>query len=106
MLPERLESLRKALNLSQRQLAKEIQVSQQNINFWETGKRNPKHESLEKLASFFDVSTDYLLGKSEIKNTSSTLELTELLNYDTLTYKGEPLSKTQLEKLQVFVDSL
>ena len=34
---------------------------------WETNKRVPKHETLLKISDFFDVSVDYLLGKTDIK---------------------------------------
>ena len=59
---EKLKELRTEKNLSQIQFAKIINVSQRSISSWETGFREPDFETLEKLAKFFDVSTDYLLG--------------------------------------------
>lgn len=48
--------------LSQQALAKEIGVSQKSIDFWEKGINEPKATYIIRLALFFKVSTDYLLG--------------------------------------------
>ena len=47
---------------SQADLAKELNVSQRSISSWETGFRQPDFETLERIAKFFDVTADYLLG--------------------------------------------
>ena len=62
---ERLKELRKENHLSQAELAKELQVSQRSISSWETGFRQPDFETLEMLAKFFNVTTDYLLGVTD-----------------------------------------
>ena len=59
---ERLKELRVEMKLSQADLAKELNVSQRSISSWETGFRQPDFETLERIAKFFDVTTDYLLG--------------------------------------------
>ena len=59
---ERLKELRVERKLSQADLAKELNVSQRSITSWETGFRQPDFETLERIAKFFDVTTDYLLG--------------------------------------------
>ena len=61
----RIKELRKNLNISQQQLAKEIGVSQKAIDFWEKGINEPKASFIINLAIFFNVSTDYLLGLEE-----------------------------------------
>lgn len=62
---EKLRELRTEKNLSQIQLAQIINVSQRSISSWETGFRQPDFETLERLAKFFEVTTDYLLGLEE-----------------------------------------
>lgn len=62
---KRLKKLRQDNKLNQRQLAKEIQVSQVAICLWERGERTPDIISLAKLCDFFDVSADYLLGRAD-----------------------------------------
>jgi transcriptional regulator with XRE-family HTH domain len=59
---ERLKELRKDKNLSLSDLAKEIGVSDIAISRWERKLRMPNIETLAKLAVFFGVSSDYLLG--------------------------------------------
>ncbi len=58
----RLKELRNELNLSQQSLAKAIGVTQKAIDFWEKDINEPKVSYIIKLAKFFKVSTDYLLG--------------------------------------------
>ena len=70
MFSERLKTLRKEAKLTQIEMAKQFGTSQPSYQAWESGKRNPNGESLKKIADFFNVSTDYLLGKTDIKNAS------------------------------------
>ena len=58
----RLYELRTEKNLSQQKLAKLIGVTQKAIDFWEKGINEPKASYIIKLANFFEVTTDYLLG--------------------------------------------
>ena len=65
---ERLRSLRTSRNLSQMDLSKLIQLSKSSINMYERGEREPGLETLERIADFFNVDMDYLLGKSDVPN--------------------------------------
>ena len=58
----RIASLRKERNLTQKEFGAIIGVAQNTICNWENGKREPDNESLKKMAFFFGCSTDYLLG--------------------------------------------
>lgn len=64
MFASRLKELRINKGISQLGLAEILGMSQQAIGKWETGKATPDYENLKKLASFFNVSTDYLLGNN------------------------------------------
>ena len=55
-----------AEKISQYALAKKLGISQSTICNWLNGKKEPSIESLWKLSDFFDVSIDYLVGKSDI----------------------------------------
>lgn len=61
----RLKELRTEKNLTQEEVAKEIGTSQTNIGRWEKGLNEPSSSFVVKLANFFEVSTDYLLGRSD-----------------------------------------
>lgn len=62
MLGSRIRELREARHLSQTDLAKEFNISKQSISNWENLNVMPSVEMLVKLASYFSVSADYLLG--------------------------------------------
>lgn len=61
----RLKGLRNKANLSQQELSKIIGISKSSINMYERGEREPGLETVGKLAEYFDVRTDYLLGKTD-----------------------------------------
>ena len=67
MLADKLSNLRKSRGLTQEELALEIFVSRSMIAKYETGKAYPTNEILQKIADYFDVSVDYLLGRTTDK---------------------------------------
>ena len=58
-----LRKLRVGTGLSQNELSKFIGISKSSINMYERGEREPNFETLETIADFFNVDTDYLLGR-------------------------------------------
>lgn len=66
LLSERIRELREQKNISQKQLADIMHISQSSISEYESGNQQPPLEMIVKLADFFDVSTDYLLGQTNI----------------------------------------
>ena len=64
---ERLKELREENNLTQTKLAKELLVDQRSLSFYELGKYEPNLETLKRMALFFNVSSDYLLGLTDEK---------------------------------------
>lgn len=59
---ERLRALRAEKNIGQNELAKVLNLSNASISYWETGKQSPTADAIFKIAQFFDVSADYLIG--------------------------------------------
>ncbi len=64
----RLKKLRLEKNESLESIAKILNVTLQTISNYENGKREMTPNTIIKLAEYFNVSTDYLLGKSDIRN--------------------------------------
>ena len=60
---ERLLELRKEKGIGQATLAKHLQVSYSVVCYWETDRSEPTAPNLVKIADYFDVSVDYLLGR-------------------------------------------
>lgn len=61
-LNENIRKLRQARSLSQVDLAKALGVTKQSISNWENDNIQPSIDMLVRIAAFFSVSTDYLLG--------------------------------------------
>lgn len=59
---ERLKELRIQKGLGQNKLAELLGLSNSSISYWENGKQEPNASALFKLADYFSVSVDYLLG--------------------------------------------
>lgn len=85
LFAEVLKRLRKSKGLSQKQFAREVFLSPSAVSQYETDRIMPSRDTLERIAKYFDVSTDYLLGTSPIA------EIEELLNQDY--YAGVTVSK-------------
>lgn len=71
---ERLVKLRKELNLTQEEFAQRIGYTRTAISAWEIGRNEPSNADTVKIADFFGVSTDYLLGKSDSRNNTSNID--------------------------------
>lgn len=67
-----IAELRKDADLTQSELAMRLDISQQAISKYEKEERDPDIDVLIRIAKFFDVSTDYLLGLSDIKSSYGT----------------------------------
>lgn len=67
MIGNRIKLLREELGLKQDELAKKISVSPSAIGMYERNLREPNNELTLKFAEFFNVSADYLLGKTDVR---------------------------------------
>ena len=63
---ERLKELRIEKNLTQKQLSKKLNVSEDSIYNWENGRSEPSITDLINLSIILDVTIDYLVGKTQI----------------------------------------
>lgn len=63
----RLKELRKKKKISQLKLALDLNMNQNTISRYETMEREADYKTLIKIADYFDVSIDYLLGREENK---------------------------------------
>ena len=63
--PERLKELRTERNLSQQELGKSLNVTKMAVSHWEKGHSEPSILQLIFLSDLFEVSVDYLVGKTD-----------------------------------------
>ena len=103
MFAERLKSLRKEQNLTQQKIAEKLNISRGSYAQWEAQRTQPSSKSLETLANFVDVSTDYLLGNTDIKNQNQFDEDLEK-SLDTFkSFDGKPMYDEDREKIREFL---
>ena len=74
---EKLITLRKGRNLTQEQLAEQLNASRQSISKWESGQVIPEVEKIVELSKAFDITLDYLLKPSEIDELSVKTDMLE-----------------------------
>jgi HTH-type transcriptional regulator, competence development regulator len=74
MLAERLLELRKENKKTQQQVADYLKITRPAYTAYERGTRHPDYETLEKIADFFSVTTDYLLGRTDTVLTADHLK--------------------------------
>jgi len=67
---QRLRELRARYRVTQEQIADIVKKSQRTIGHWERDRNQPDNEDLVKIAKYFRVSTDYLLGVSDFETSS------------------------------------
>lgn len=75
MLHKRLRTLRENINLMQKEVAERLKINQVTYNRYEKGEREPDNDTLKKIADFFNVSTDYLLGRENVSS-FDTIDIT------------------------------
>lgn len=94
MFANNIKHLRKTRQLNQVQLAEKLGVKKQSVSNWENDNIMPSVETLEKIADFFEVSTDYLLGRENVKKSGvMCLDVTGL-------------SPKKIEHIQLLVEDL
>ena len=109
-ISEKILKLRKANNLTQEQLAEQLQVSRQAVSKWESGQAIPESDKLPALSDLFHVTIDYLLRPSEIDELSIKTEILEKQQKEIIQKERKkdtfyPVSYTHLDvyKRQLFI---
>ena len=64
---QRIQDLRTDADMSQKQLSEILHISQRSYSHYETGSRNIPVEMLIRLANYYDISLDYLVGRTDKK---------------------------------------
>lgn len=104
-----LRDLRKAKGISLKEFGKIIGVAESTVSLYENGKRQPDYDTLSKIADFFGVSTDYLLGREtktvltrrDEKEIKTIIDDTvnQLLEQDGLMFDGKPATDEDVQRL-------
>ena len=71
---QRIQDLRTDADMSQKQLSEILHISQRSYSHYETGSRNIPVEMLIRLANYYDISVDYLIGRTDKKELNKQTE--------------------------------
>jgi len=106
---ERIKNLRKNNGFHQKEVAEKLGITLTGYASYEQGRNKPSYDSLLKLSELYNVSIDYLVGKTDIQYTdhekefadkiSGDMSLEELLNKYQLTLDGKELTDEDSKKI-------
>ena len=97
----RLKTLRKENNLTQSELGSKFHLNKSSISKYENGTQMPESDMLEKIADYFNVSIDYLLGRSEVKKDNPIVSNAfHSISTDGLDKKDIEMIKSMVERLR------
>lgn len=110
----RISELRELHELTQEQLAKHLDISRAALSHYEKNRRVPDYETLNKIADFFEVTVDYLIGRTEeprptlekqIELFEKSLELSDekILERFSLLIDGRELTPEEAKRFIAFV---
>lgn len=108
---KRLKKIRESTNLTQAKISKELKVTSQAYSQYERNVRMPDSYMIDRLADYYNVSTDYLLGRCEdpspIKPTPIKIKLAEeiyiILLEKNILSKDEELTSEHIEWLKKLI---
>lgn len=83
-----IKKLREQKNLKQEDIAKMMNVDRSTVGKWENGSSKPDYEKMIKLADYYGVSVDYLLGREEVETIAA--------------HKEGEYTKEELEEIEAF----
>lgn len=101
MIGDRIRNLRNQKRMSQTDLSKVLHVSQQTITKWETGRSEPSSSAIAAISNYFNVSADYLLGKSKTDNSKNDVDLKD--DPVVLSYGGKPISNEDMDVIKAIL---
>lgn len=115
MFGDKLKQLRNSHNLTQKELGEKFNLSQRVIGYYEKNERFPDQTTLLKIAEYFDVSIDFLLGRTDYKHNHDDISklkkdkdieeilentMNDILNQEGLMLNGEILNDNDLMLLK------
>lgn len=102
---ENLKNLRKQKRLTGAKLAHKLNISHSTLASWETGRHIPHLADIIRLADFFEVSIDELLGRDvEITNVIESNNETFFENFFNFLKKNEEFSEKDVEDIQLMIE--
>lgn len=107
---ERLRELREKNDMYQQDLGNKLDVSKSMIGMYERGVRKPSHKVLQKAADVFHVSSDYLMGFTDVPDPMQEIkkqnDLELFLEQNSVMFKGKQLSDIEKQRINDVLTAL
>ncbi len=105
MYGDRLRLLRKVNRLTMEEVGRRLGIAKSSYAGYETETRTPPLDKLQKLASIYDVSTDYILGLTDDPDPKKDRKnLREFLEKDQLHWNGRQISAEEIEPIRKLLE--
>ncbi|MCJ0597914.1 helix-turn-helix domain-containing protein [Enterococcus cecorum] len=106
-LVQRIKELANEKNITFAELERKIEISNGQIRRWDTA--SPKSDNLQKVADYFGVSVDYLLGRTNnrfygLNEEKRELSIEQALN-SVMSYDGKPMTENDREILKSIIEA-
>ncbi|HDR4881571.1 helix-turn-helix domain-containing protein [Bacillus cereus] len=101
-----LRDLRKEKKITQKELALTLKLSESTIGMYERNERQPDYDTLNNIASYFEVTTDFLLGRKnnhEVRTEEFTFEDPELNLWFKDIKDASPEKREELKRFWTFI---
>ncbi|MBR4418768.1 MAG: helix-turn-helix transcriptional regulator [Clostridia bacterium] len=102
---ERILELAKNNNMTANKLLVECKLPSNSISYWKQGIKKPGIDALIKIADYFNVSIDYLVGRETPTTNEETNTANKAVN-STLLSRIESLDELQQAKVMAYIDGL
>lgn len=101
-----LKRLREEAHISQKLLADAVGVSQQSINKYENHNIEPDIETLIRISDYFDISIDYLVGRTDVRRKAEVVHSYELNKSESKMFDGyRKLNPRQKRSVDLIIDT-
>lgn len=98
-MENRIRILREARRMSQVRLSAELEVSQETVSAYESGKHYPSYKNLVRMSELFGVGIDYLMGRCDEEQSLSNAERSLLDAYRSLDAIGQAKAEAYIQGL-------
>jgi len=96
---KRLKKLRKKNKVTLEELAREIDITKTTISRYENEKRVPKMDTVKKIADYFNVTTDYLIGNTDEKKSADKIKKAIAKDPELVSFWDEIAQRDELKLL-------
>jgi transcriptional regulator with XRE-family HTH domain len=105
LVGERLKTLRKKNKFPVAKITDSLKIARSTYNNWEAGIRSPKGDQLINLASLFNTTVDYIVGRTDDDSPINIEDMWDLIKDTKLVYKGKEITDDQASAILSIIET-